>query len=112
MSKMPSNMRVEHLNGLARVMIGDSQRPNLFFVAVELDTQMITTDFNQAYQFWKGLSRTQKFLEPALSDRLFGVICSVEKGLNPDYPNGYTIIDCSKDFLETFCFKPKIENAA
>ena len=100
---MPSDMRVEQLNGLARIMVGDSQTPNVFFVTVGNDTQLISTDFNQAYVFWKGLSKTQRSKEPALADRMFGVICSVEKGLNADYPHGYTVLDSSREFLRAFC---------
>lgn len=102
---MPSNMNVPQFNELARKMVGDSQLPNVFFVSVGNDTQLVTTDFNQAYSFWKGLSTTQKTKEPALADRIYGVICSVEKGLNSDYPHGYTVLDCSKDFLRTHCLK-------
>lgn len=102
---MPSNMTIPQLNELARKMVGDSQSPNTFFVSVGNDTQLVTTDFNQAYSFWKGLSKTQKTKEPALADRMFGVICSVEKGMNTDYPNGYTVLDCSREFLRTFCLK-------
>lgn len=110
---MPSNMTIPQLNELARKMVGDSQAPNVFFVTVGNDTQLITTDFNQAYSFWKGLSKTQMAKEPALADRIYGVICSVEKGMNPDFPHGYTVLDCSKEFLRAFCLKGGImENAA
>lgn len=97
-------MKVDQLNTLAKAMVGDSQTPNVFFVSVGVNTQLITTDFNQAYLFWKGLSRTQRTQEPALADRIYGVICSVEKGLMPEFPNGYTVIDCSKEFMKAFCF--------
>ena len=102
---MPSNMTIPQLNDLRQKMVGDSQLPNVFFVSVGNDTQLVSTDFNQAYVFWKGLSNTQKTKEPAMADRIFGVICSVEKGLNPEYPHGYTVIDCSQEFLRAFCLK-------
>lgn len=95
-------MIVPELNSLAHYKVGDNQSPNLFFVAVEGNTQMVTTDFNQAHQFWKMLSKTQKTKEPSLADRIFGVICSVERGLMPEFPNGYTVIDCSNEFIATF----------
>lgn len=110
---MSSNMTIPQLNDLARKMIGDSQLPNVFFVSVANDTQLVTTDFNQAYSFWKGLSRTQKTKEPALADRVYGLICSVEKGINPDYPHGYTTLDDSKAFLRAFCLNgPIVQNGA
>lgn len=96
------HMRSLHLNQLHQVMVGDSQTPNVYFVTVGNDCQMISLDFNQAHQFWKGLAKTKKTSEPALSDRIYGVICSVEKGLDPSFPHGFTVTDNSADFLRTY----------
>lgn len=104
MDRMPSQAKSIELNILQSRLVGDSQQPNLFFVKVGSDTQLVTMDFNQAYQFWKGLSRTQKTKEPSLADRIYGVICSVEKGLDPTFPHGYTTMDYSKEFMKTFLF--------
>lgn len=66
-------MKVKELEQLARDMVGDGKRPNLFFVSTLADgIVLISRSFETAYEFWRGLPRDT---ETALEDRQYGVIC-------------------------------------
>jgi hypothetical protein len=67
--------RIELLEGLASQVIGDGQKPNLYFVTVEGNVVLVSRDFDIAYDHWRYLPRN---VETALEDRLIGVICSTE----------------------------------
>lgn len=68
-------MKSKILNRLASETVGDGKNPNLFFVSMGADVQMIAGNFNQAYKFWKTFPRNK---ESMLEDRKYGVICSTE----------------------------------
>lgn len=76
-------MKVTELNKLATTMVGDSGKPNVFFVSLMSNVVMVTTDFQAAYSHWKKLARCQREKESTLEDRRYGVICSVEPDENP-----------------------------
>ncbi len=63
--------RIEALEAIARDVIGDGKRPNMFFVSVKGNIQMITTEYAQAINYWRSLPRN---METCLEDRLTGVI--------------------------------------
>lgn len=89
-------MKIESLEAIARDMVGDGKRPNVFFVSLEpLGIVMITRDFQAAYQYWKGLSRSA---ETSLEDRQTGVICSNEPLCELD--KRLHVIDDSASFLK------------
>ena len=71
-------MRLTHskeLEGLARNLVGDNEKPNLYFVSDKGGVLLVTTDFIMAHGTWKQLPRDQ---ESALEDRLVGVLASTE----------------------------------
>ena len=68
-------MKIKELNKLATEMVGDSGKPNVFFVSLEGNVQMVTTDFWQAYDYWKSLTPRLSGKETMLEDRKYGVIC-------------------------------------
>lgn len=70
-------LRIEELESLARVMVGDGKSPNVYFVGVEGNLLMITLDVVSAYRFWQSLAHGQR-VETSLEDRKIGVIASVE----------------------------------
>lgn len=72
---MGKDTRIELLEGLASQLIGDGQTPNLFFVTIAGNVQLITREFDTAYDYWRFLPRN---IETTLEDRLTGVICSTE----------------------------------
>lgn len=61
------------LDDLAREMVGDCEKPDLFFVREEGTVFLVTDRFAVAYEVWKNLPRT---METSLENRCFGVICS------------------------------------
>jgi hypothetical protein len=69
------------MDEMAREMVSDGKRPNVFFVSKQVskdksEVQLMTRDFNLAYEYWKGLARQPG--ESCLEDRQTGVICSKE----------------------------------
>jgi hypothetical protein len=71
-------MKSKLLNDMARQMVGDSQKPNLFFVTDVGNVVGVHTEFGAAYLHFKDLARREPRKECALEDRSFGVIASVE----------------------------------
>ena len=71
-------MRVKLLNDLARELVGDGKRPNLYFVTDQGDTVLIASDLEIAREAWGKLAARYPLQECALEDRLYGVIASVE----------------------------------
>lgn len=67
--------RTDALELLASDLIGDGESPNVFFVTLDGNVQLITTDGPVAYRFWKNLPRN---VESSLEDRQTGCICTVE----------------------------------
>jgi hypothetical protein len=91
-----SRPRLEILDQMARDMVGDGERPDVFFVSVAGNIATVTSSFKTAYEEWVRVSWKAK-IETALEDRLFGVIASVEP---EDDGNARLIrIDSSKDFI-------------
>lgn len=63
------------LEEMARDMVGDGQRPNLYFVTLHGRVIAISTRQETARAIWAELPRDE---ESAVEDRLNGVICSTE----------------------------------
>ena len=75
---------IPELEDLARLMVGDDGSPNLYFVSVKGNCQLVTRDPHVAYGFWRKLSRK---VESCLEDRQTGVLCSNEpEGDEPGSP--------------------------
>ena len=69
-------MKIKFLEKLASEKIGDSGKPNLFFVSVEPHgVVLISREFDVSYNYWRNLPKN---VESALEDRQFGCICTVE----------------------------------
>lgn len=64
-------MQIKELNALATKMIGDDQAPNLFFVSLQGNILLVTTEFDTAYAYWRFMPRT---IETALEDRQHGLL--------------------------------------
>lgn len=69
--------RMEQLEALARDMVGDGGKPDVFFVSVEGGIVMVTLDFEAAYHAWREYS-APKNRETALENRSMGTIASVD----------------------------------
>jgi len=69
------DMKIKQLNQLATEMVGDGGKHNVFFVSLEGNVQLVTTDFWVAYEFWKSLTPRLSGKETMLEDRKWGVIC-------------------------------------
>lgn len=89
--------RLEILNQMARDMVGDGERPDVFFVSINGNVTTVTSSFRTAYEEWLRVSRTKK-VETSLEDRVFGVIASVEP--EDEGSSRLIRIDSSKEFLE------------
>ncbi len=76
-------MKIEKLEELARTMVGDGEKPNVFFVSESGEIRLVTTDFDLAYQCWRNISESLE-RETALEDRLNGTLASVQ----PEYESG------------------------
>ena len=68
-------MKIKQLDELATNMVGDCGKSNVFFVSLGSNVQMITTNFDAAYTFWKELERNNRDMESTLEDRKMGTIC-------------------------------------
>jgi hypothetical protein len=94
-------MKFKELNALATELVGDSKKPNLFFVCdAKGDVQMVTSDFNAAYSFWNNLPNCS---ERTLEDRRWGVICSTE----PEREGSTRFV--THDDSDTFCKRFRIK---
>lgn len=62
----------KELNRMATEMVGDGKKPNLYFVSLGSNVQLVTTDWDAAYTYWLSLPRN---VETLLEDRLIGLIC-------------------------------------
>jgi len=68
--------KITALQELARDMVGDNRRPNVFFVSEEDRVVLVSTDLRAAYEFWRGYASQR--VESTLEDRRTGVLASVE----------------------------------
>jgi hypothetical protein len=68
-----THMQSKELNRLATELVGDSQKPNLYFVSIEGNITLVTSEFDTAYDMWRYLPRD---IETALEDRLTGCLAS------------------------------------
>jgi hypothetical protein len=68
-------MRIAKLDELARELVGDGKRQNLYFVSLAGNIVTVTTDFETAYGHWRALPFDR---ESMIEDRRHGVICSRE----------------------------------
>lgn len=65
-------MKVKEMNDMPVNMVGDGQKPNVFFVSTtKLGVVLITRYFDIAYNAWRELSR---YHHSMLEDRSYGVI--------------------------------------
>lgn len=97
-------IRVEELEKLAAEMIGDGQKPNLFFVSkFDNDTHgciAVTPDFDIAYEIWKKLPTN---CETALEDRMYGTICDNAPHSEEEAMQGVLhLADNSEHFLANY----------
>jgi hypothetical protein len=86
---------IKQLNTLARNMVGDGQKPNVYFVTVQGNSVLIATDFAQAYGYWRSLANSRT--ESALEDRQIGVIADAGY-LNEGAPTRWEVRDDSRHF--------------
>jgi hypothetical protein len=68
--------RIQKLEKLVSEMVGDSGKPNLFFVTLEGQCILIARDFSIAHRTWVSISRGQRTKETTLEDRQTGIIAS------------------------------------
>ena len=68
-------MQVKRLKELATEMVGDSGHPDLFFVTIEGNVRMITTEFKLAHDYWRSLPIN---IETSLTNRRDGFIAYTE----------------------------------
>ena len=76
--------KIAELENLARDMVGDGKRPNLYFVTDGGTVTMVTRDRVAARGAWYDLSMRRPLQECALEDRLTGVLADV----SPDEDGG------------------------
>lgn len=69
--------RIKALEILARDMVGDGKKPDLYFVTDRGVVVAIETDLDAAAQRWRDLAARSPRVESALEDRLTGVLASV-----------------------------------
>jgi hypothetical protein len=70
--------KIERLEQVARDMVGDGGKPNLFFVTDQGIVVAITRDFDSAFLQWKDLADRRPRAECAIEDRKTGVLAAVE----------------------------------
>lgn len=88
--------KIDELEAVARHLVGDGKRPNLFFVSAQpMGLILVTRGFHTAHLIWRQLPKN---IETCLEDRLFGTICSNE----PEEDDSLKLIslDSSATFLE------------
>jgi hypothetical protein len=89
--------KIKQFEDMARSLVGDGKKPNLYFVSIKGVIVTITRDFETAYNQWRNISQgtTQ---ETALEDRQTGTLASVEP--ETDQPNApLTTIDDTWHFM-------------
>jgi len=64
-------MRIALVEGLASQLVGDGQEPNVYFVSVKGECELITIHGDVAYDYWLHLPRN---VETSLEDRLTGTL--------------------------------------
>jgi hypothetical protein len=74
-------MKIKELNQLAIQMVGDNKTPNVFFVTVKGNTELVTPQFEIAYDYWQANAWSR--IESMVEDRKTGVICSA--GMEKQY---------------------------
>lgn len=82
--------RIEALEALARDMVGDGEKPDVFFVTDEGRVVAIETDARRAYDRWRELAQRLPRKESALENRTYGVLASVEP--EDDSPSARLIV--------------------
>jgi hypothetical protein len=75
---MGKPQKIEQLQTLARDMVGDDGKPDLFFVTDQGIVVTISRDFDTAHKHWEELARRSPRVECALENRRTGVLASVE----------------------------------
>jgi len=72
-----TKQKIKALEVLASDMVGDSKKPNLFFVSVKGVIITITRSFEIAYQEWQTLSYNNN-QETSLEDRQTGTLATLQ----------------------------------
>lgn len=80
-------MKIELLEAIARQMVGDGIRPNIYIVTRKGAVETITRHLPTAYARWRQIVRDSRD-ECALEDRLVGVLASRE----PDDDNSRRLV--------------------
>jgi hypothetical protein len=93
--------KVKQLNKLATEMVGDGGKTNVFFVSLAGNIRMITTDFHEAYEYWKSFNTIlYSNVETALEDRKWGTIC--DRSPNELNNGKLMTLDESEKFLKQY----------
>lgn len=71
-------VKIRALEEMARNMVRDGKRPNLYFVTDAGIVVTVTRDVEIATKAWEKLAARRPLVESALEDRLTGCISSVE----------------------------------
>jgi hypothetical protein len=93
----PKPIRIEALENIARTMVGDGGRPDLFIVCDRGVVVTITRQFDIAYHHWQELAERMPLVESSIENRRYGVIASVEP-IDDDSPK-LVVRDDSHSFL-------------
>lgn len=72
-----TKQKIAEFENLARSMVGDGEKPDVYFVTIKGVVVTITRDLPTAYKQWRELSANVD-VETALEDRLIGTIASVQ----------------------------------
>lgn len=73
--------KIKELDKLATEMVGDGQKPNVFFVTLKGKVTTVTRHFEVAHREWRKFAMQR--MESALEDRQTGTIASA--GVEPTY---------------------------
>lgn len=71
-------VKIEAMEELARTMVGDGKKPNLYFVTRGGTVVNVSRYKRQSYNMWRNLAEQFPNEESALEDRQTGVIASRE----------------------------------
>lgn len=69
---------IKQLNALATELVGDGQRPDLFFVTDQGNVVTVTTSARIAYDHWRQLAARRPMVECALESRQIGCVATIE----------------------------------
>ena len=96
-SKHFKKRQVPELEQLACEMVGDCKKPNVFFVSLAGQMQLVTRDGELAYQLVQSYRHTHRKQEYALEDRLNG--CLVTNEPEEDGRSNLILIDDYERFI-------------